>query len=177
LLGLVVVFAIRGFFRGSVRQVFGLAGFVGGVWLAIVVSRWVGARWIDARPAVLFWALRWLAAGVVALVVGSLFHGWGGLLRKAIEAGKAGGPDRALGLGLGAVIGVAWAIALLTLVLLFPHPRGMRAAVVRARTPHALMRLAVFTCDAVERRAPMFHGLGRLLHEAERRARVHSPST
>jgi hypothetical protein len=177
LLGLVVVFAISGFFRGSVRQVFGLVGFVAGLWVAIVVSRWVGARWEGARPAVALWAFRWLAAGIAALVVGSLFHWWGGLVRKVVQGGPAGGLDRVLGLAVGVLVGLAWAIALLTVGLLAPDWFGMRAAAARARTPHALVSLGANACDAVERRVPMFHGLGRLLHEAERRARVHSPSS
>ena len=71
---------------------------------------------------------------------------------------------------LGALIGVMWAIALVTLALLAPRVVGMAAAVAQARTAHALVSMGARACDAVEPRVPMLHGLGRLLHEAERRA-------
>ena len=174
-LGLVVVFAIRGLFRGSVGQFFGLAGFAAGLGLAILVSRWVGARWLSARPALLYWALRWFVAAVVALVVSFAFHAWGESLRKAVHAGPAAALDRALGAVIGGAIGFAWSVALLTLMLLSPHRLGLQTAAVHARTPRAIVHVGVAVCDAFERRAPALRGLGRVLHEAERRVRGHSP--
>ena len=172
-----MVFAIRGLIRGSVRQVFGLLGFVGGLWLALWVYRWVGAQWLGARPAVVYWALRWLVVALAALAFASLLRWWGSLLGKAIQAGPAGWLDRVLGVPLGAMIGMTWAIALVTLALLAPGSLRLRAAVTRARTAHALVSTGARACDAVEPRVTMLHGLGRLLHEAERRARVDSRSS
>jgi hypothetical protein len=172
-----VVFVVRGLIRGSLRQLFGVMGFVGGLWVAVQVSRWVGAHWLGARPAVLYWVLRWLVVALAGLAVASLFHWWGGLLGKAVSAGPAGWLDRVLGMLLGALIGVMWAIALVTLALLAPRSVGVRAAVTQARTAHALVSTGARACDAVETRVPMLHGLGRLLHEAERRARAHSRGT
>jgi len=167
-----VVFAIRGIIRGTVRQVIGLLGFAGGLWLAVQVSRWVGAQWSGARPAVVFWGLRWLVAALAGLAVASLFKWWGGLLGKAVQAGPAGWLDRVLGVPLGAMIGMAWAIALVSLVLLGPGSFGLRGRVRRARTAHALVSVGARASDLVEARVPGLHGLGRLLHEAERRARA-----
>ena len=96
-----MVFAIRGLIRGSVRQVFGLLGFAVGLWVAVQVSRWVGAQWLGARPAVVFWVLRWLVAALAGLVVASLFQWWGSLLGKAVQAGPAGWLDRVLGVRWG----------------------------------------------------------------------------
>jgi uncharacterized membrane protein required for colicin V production len=172
-----VVFAILGLVRGSVRQVFGLLGFAGGLWLALVVSRWVGAQWLGARPAVVYWVLRWLVAAFAALAFSSLLHWWGSLLGRAIQAGPAGWLDRVLGVPLGAMIGMTWALALVTLALLVPGMLRVRAAVTQARTAHALVSTGARVCDVVEPRVTMLHGLGRLLHEAERRARADSRSS
>jgi hypothetical protein len=152
----VVVFAIRGLIRGSVRQVFGLLGFVGGLWLAVVAYRWVGAQWLGARPAVVYWVLRWLVVAFAALAIASLFRWWGSLLGKAVQTGPAGWLDRVLG------------------VPLAPGSLRVGAAVTQARTAHALVSTGARACDAVEPRVTVLHGLGRLLHEAERRARAHS---
>jgi len=169
-----VVFVIRGVIHGSVRQVFGLAGLACGFLLAMQVSRWVGAQWLGARPAVVYWVLRWLVVVFAGLAVVSLFHWWGGLLGKAVQAGPAGWLDRVLGVLLGALIGMMWAIALVTLVVFAPRLAGVRTAVTRALTAHALVSAGARACDVVEPRVPLLHGLGRLLHEAERRARADS---
>jgi uncharacterized membrane protein required for colicin V production len=169
-----VVFVIRGLIRGSVRQLFGLLGFAGGLGLAVQVSRWVGAQWLGARPVVVYWVLRWLVAVVAGLAVASIFRWWGGSLGKATQAGPAGWLDRVFGALLGALIGMMWATALVTLALFAPRPVGARAAVTRALTAHALVSAGARACDAIEPRVPMLHGAGRLLHEAERRARAHS---
>jgi uncharacterized membrane protein required for colicin V production len=169
-----VVFVIRGVIRGSVRQVFGLLGLVCGLWLAVQAYRWVGAQWLGARPAVVYWMLRWLVAALAGLVVASLLHWWGSLLGKAVQAGPAGWLDRVFGVLLGALIGMMWALALVTLALFAPRLVGVRVAVTHALTAHALVSTGARACDAIEPRVPMLHGLGRLLHEAERRARTHS---
>ena len=154
------------------RQCLGLLGFVGGLWVALLVSRWVGAHWQGARPAVVYWLMRWSVAGLAGLAVASLFDWLGILGRRAVQAGPAGLLDRVLGLPLGAMIGMAWAIALLTLALLAPRTFGMRAAVERARMAHVVVGVGARAYDAVEPRVPSLHGLGRRLHEAERRARA-----
>jgi len=154
--------------------VFGLLGLVCGLWLAVEVSRWVGAQWLGARPVVVYRVLRWLVAALAGLAVASLFRWWGSMVGKAVQAGPAGWLDRVLGVLLGAMIGVMWAIALVTLALFAPRLVGVRTAVTQALTAHALVSTGARACDAVEARVPRLHGLGRLLHEAERRARAHS---
>ena len=173
-LGLIVVFAIGGLFRGVVRQVFGLLGVVVGLYAAVLISRWAGAHWLGARPAVVFWVLRWLVAALAALAVASLFHWWGAMLRKAVPAGPAAMTDRVLGVPLGAMIGVLWATGLVALALHTPGRLGLADPVARARTVPVLLAAGVRTCDTVERHVPGLHGLGRWLHEAERRNRTHS---
>ena len=123
-----MVFAIRGLVRGSIRQVFGVLGFVGGLWVAVMVSRWVGAQWLGARPAVVFWVSRLLVAGIAGLVVAGLFHWCGSLLGRAVQAGPAGWLDRVLGVALGASIGMAWALALVLLLVFLPVRLGTRTA-------------------------------------------------
>lgn len=96
------------------------------------------------------------------------------MLGKAVQAGPAGWLDRVFGVVLGALIGMMWAIALVMLVLFAPRMGGMRTTVTQALMAHALVSTGARACDAVEPRVPVLHGLGRLLHEAERRARAHS---
>ncbi len=170
----IVVFAIGGLFRGILRQVFGLAGVVIGVYVAVLLSRWVGAHWQGARPAVVFWLLRWLVAALGALALGSLFHWWGTMLRKAVHSGPGAWVDRALGVPLGAMIGVLWATGLVALTLHAPGHFGLAEPMARARTVPILLAAGTRTCDVVERHVPGLHGLGRWLHEAERRNRTHT---
>jgi membrane protein required for colicin V production len=172
-----MVFAVRGLVRGLVRQVLGVLGFAGGLWLAMQVSRWVGAQWVGARPAAVYWTLRWVVAGLAGLALASLFRWWGSRLGRAVHAGPVGWLDRVLGVPLGALIGAVWAFALVVLVVLAPASPGLRRVVVRSRTGHTLVSAGSRACDAVEARAPMLHGLGRLLHEAERHARPVSRSS
>ncbi len=167
-----MVFAVRGLVRGSVRQSFGILGFVVGLWVAVMVSRWVGAQWLGARPAALFWLARLLVAGIAGLVVAGLFHWCGSLLGMAVQAGPAGWLDRVLGIALGTMIGMAWALALVSLLVLLPERLGTGRLVAEAQTAHALIGMGTRACDTIEARVPLLHGLGRALHDVERRART-----
>jgi uncharacterized membrane protein required for colicin V production len=171
-----VVFAVRGLVRGSVRQVFGILGFVVGLWAAVMVSRWVGAQWLGARPAAVLWVSRLLVAGIAGLVVAGLFHWCGSLLGMAVQAGPAGWLDRVLGMALGAAIGMAWALALVLLLFFVPERVGTRRWVTEARTAHALVGMGTHACGWIEPRAPMLHGLGRTLRDVQRRLRVEPPT-
>ena len=166
-----MVFAVRGVLRGSVRQVFGILGFAFGLWAAVMVSRWVGAQWLGARPAVAFWLARLLVAGVAGLVVAGLFHWCGSLLGMAVQASPAGWLDRALGVLLGTAIGMAWALALVLLLVHLPDGVGTRRLAAEARTAHALIGVGTRACDSFESRVPMLQGPGRTLREAARRLR------
>lgn len=164
-----MVFAVRGLVRGSIRQVFGILGFAVGLWAAVMVSRWVGAQWLGARPAAVFWLARLLVAGIAGLVVAGLFHWCGSLLGRAVQAGPAGWLDRILGIALGMSIGMAWALALVLLLVFLPVRLGTRPLVAQARTAHALIGMGTRACDSVEPRVPMLQGVGRTLREAEQR--------
>jgi hypothetical protein len=166
-----VVFAVRGLVRGSIRQVLGILGFVVGLWVAVVVSRWVGAQWLGARPAAVFWLARLLLAGIAGLIVAGLFHWCGSLLGMAVQAGPAGWLDRVLGLVLGTLVGMAWALALVLLLVFVPEGVGTRRLAAQACSAHALIGMGTRACDSVEPRVPMLHGVGRTLHDAERRVR------
>jgi hypothetical protein len=123
---------------------------------------------------VLYGSLKWVVAGLAGLAVSGLFHWWGDSVGKAVQAGPGGWIDRVLGMPLGAMIGMVWAMALVVLVLIAPRTLGMGAAVAQARTAHMLVATGARVCDVVAPRVPALHGLGRVLHDAERRARTHS---
>lgn len=169
-----MVFAVRGVLRGSVRQAFGILGFVFGLWAAVMVSQWVGAQWLGARPAALFWLARLVVAGIAGLVVAGLFHWCGSLLGMAVQASPAGWLDRALGILLGTTIGMAWALALVLLLVFLPGWLGTRRLAVEARTAHALIGMGTRACDSVAPRMPVLQGLGRTLRDAQRQVRPQS---
>jgi hypothetical protein len=172
-----LVFAGSGLIRGLVRQVFGLAGFAVGLWVVVEVAWWAGAHWQGARPSAVFWLLPWIVGALAGLAVATLFH-WSGVgVRKALGGGPLGWLDRVLGLPFGALVGMAWAIALLSFLLLAPRSLGLSEVAGEGRTTRPLIGAGARACDEVEKRVPVLHEVGRLLHEAERRARAYSEST
>jgi uncharacterized membrane protein required for colicin V production len=124
------VFAVRGAFRGAVMQLFWITGFVVGAWAAGWVSQWVGEHWQGARPAVVFWVLRWLVGLLAGLSVLALAQWSGERLRSVWRDGPLGWLDRLLGVATGAVLG-ALVVALLLLATVRWFPRG--------DLPHGLM--------------------------------------
>src|SRR5258706_15304763 len=109
ILVLVFSFAIRGLARGTLGQIFGLAGLIAGLWTASWVSQWVGAHWESARPAAVFWALRWLVAILAGLAAASLFEWLSHHVREAVDASPAKWLDRPGGMlgggGAGGFVG------------------------------------------------------------------------
>ncbi len=111
-LALVALFGLVGVFRGLIRQVFGLAGFIGG----IVLGRMFAAPLAEtfhaqlglsvSIAAVLFGFVIFFASALVARILGGLLHG-------ALSGGITGALDRLGGLGLGLAKGalLAWALA------------------------------------------------------------------
>ena len=93
----------------------------------------------------------------------------------AVQAGPAGWLDRVLGIALGMSIGMTWALALVLLLVFLPERLGTRRLVAEARTAHALIGMGTRACDSVEPRVPVLHGVGRTLHDAERRVRPRPP--
>src|SRR5438874_742544 len=92
---LVASFALRGLFRGTVGQLFGLLGLIAGLYTAAWMGQWVGHHWNGARPAAVFWLLRWLVAILGGLAVASLFEWMSHLAREAIHETPAKWLDRA----------------------------------------------------------------------------------
>jgi len=137
---LVALFAVRGLLRGSVVQILGLLGVLLGLWAAGWIARWVGDLWTGARPAVVFWALRWLVAGLGGLAVASLFGSVGEHLGAAVRSGPAGWLDRLGGALVGAALGVT--VAAFTLMVALQDPiaahvePGFRSSRVSAHVLH-----------------------------------------
>lgn len=169
-LGLVVVFSVRGLFRGTIAQIFGLLGLVLGFFAAAWVLRWVGAQWDGARPAVVFWAMKLLVAALAGLVVASLIQWWGERIRDAVHSGPLGSLDR---LG-GGIVGLGIGIVVAALVVLgaasFPWRADVRTAVSRSRTAVPLLRAGSALDRLDDRFLPGAHWWGARFAAAERRA-------
>jgi uncharacterized membrane protein required for colicin V production len=103
LLVLLVPFVLRGYRRGLVREIFALAGLVGGLLVAAAASRPLAAALVPAPPPPL-WALAAAFAGVLvaALVVADLL---GRLARGLARTLFLGGVDRLAGIVFGSLKG------------------------------------------------------------------------
>lgn len=135
-----VIFAIRGAVRGSIRQVFGLGGVLLGLWGAGWMSQWVGAHWQGARPAVLFVGLRWLVAALAGLAIASAFEWSGNALAERAKSGAPGALDRLAGALVGALLGAVAASLVVLLMTLTPWPRDPRAWAESSRGAAMLVR-------------------------------------
>ncbi|MGZ6125799.1 MAG: CvpA family protein [Myxococcales bacterium] len=118
---LVVLFAIWGAFRGLLRQIFGLIGFVGGIVLARLFAQSFGDAFakdlglpVAVATAAMAFAL-FLAAEIVAKLIGGFLH-------KRMTGGFTRAVERGGGFFVGSAKGllVAWAFASLV-ALLRPH--------------------------------------------------------
>ena len=108
-LAVCVVLAIRGAFKGFAWQAVRTVGLIAALWLAGMFHADVGA-WMEQKISILpsAWASTagWLAVLIgVWLIVGML--AW--MARGAVRTVDLTGTDRALGFGLGAVMGLAFA--------------------------------------------------------------------
>ena len=112
LLALVLLFALWGAFRGLLRQILGLAGFIGGIVLARLGAKPFGdafAKDMGLPVAVATAAMAlaiFLAAEIIAKLLGNFLH-------KRMQGGFTGAVDRGGGFLLGMAKGllVAWALA------------------------------------------------------------------
>lgn len=171
MLALVLAFAVRGSLRGAVSQFFSLTGLLIGLWVAGWVSQWVGSHWEGARPAVVFWLLRWLVALLGGFAVVALFQWWGETFAEAVRKGSFDVVDRILGFGVGALLGlVVTAFLLLGGLRLRPHP-GVERALSSARLTPVVLHGAVTVSNDVSRWLPGDGWLGREFMLAERRLR------
>lgn len=168
---MVLTFAARGFFQGTLRQIFDLIGWVLGIGSCLVVSQWVGAYWQDARPAVVFAALGWLVAVLAGLAVKALFQMWGERLGDGAAKSGAGFADRAGGLVIGGVIGAALVSALLVGLLLAPWPRSVARLAARSSLTATFLAGAGTVLNVDDRWIPGAAALKGAVREAARRAR------
>ena len=120
-LGLIALFALLGIFRGLLRQIFGVVGFVGGIVLARMFAQPFGdafAKDLGVPNAVATTAMAFaifLSVAIVARLVGGFLH-------KRMSGGFTGGVNSLGGFVVGGGKGVliAWALAS-AIALLRPH--------------------------------------------------------
>lgn len=121
LIAVVLLFALWGALRGFLRQVFGVAGFLGGIILARLLAQPFAESFakdlslsVPAATAAMAVAI-FLAAEIVAKICGGFLH-------RRMTGGFTGAVERGGGLALGTAKGllVTWALASL-LALLRPH--------------------------------------------------------
>jgi uncharacterized membrane protein required for colicin V production len=173
---LVLAFAVRGSVRGSVSQFFSLSGLLVGLWVAGWVSQWVGSHWDGARPAVVFWLLRWLVALLAGFAVVALFQWWGEAFSETVRKSSFAAVDRVLGFGVGALLGVVvTAFLMLGALRLRPHP-GVERALSSARLAPYVLNGAVTVSNESSRWLPGDGWLGREFKLAERRLRARRDS-
>jgi uncharacterized membrane protein required for colicin V production len=146
----VLVFAIRGAFRGAVWQTLSIVGLLLGLWAALSVSQWVGHHWHGARPAVVFWALRWLVAMLAGFAIAALFEWWGQMLALAIHAGPAAWIDRTGGVALGGLLGLALASVGLVALLTIPGTDAFEDSMREGRLARPLLHAGRRACERGE---------------------------
>ncbi|NOT34624.1 MAG: CvpA family protein [Candidatus Eisenbacteria bacterium] len=171
LIVLVAAFAVRGALQGFVTQFFALIGLFAGVWVTGWVAQWVGAHWIGARPAVIFWLLRWLVASLSGFAVLAVCQWWGGKLGETTRKSAWSTFDRIIGVPVGVVMGVAIAaFALLAAIRAFPAPRAEDRVASARLAPRLLHEVASVTASG-SRFLPGHEWLGRQFAMADRRVR------
>jgi membrane protein required for colicin V production len=167
---LVGLFGIRGLARGTIGQIFGIIGLLTGLWAASWIARWVGEQWSGARPAAVFFGLRWLIAALGGLAVAGLFGWWGDLVGRAVRAGPAGWADRLVGFLFGTVLGAGVAAVTWMVALSLPLEAGTEAWAKDSRFPAPLLRQAARAVSWTERAIPGSDWLEQRFREAARRA-------
>lgn len=165
-------FALGGAWKGAIAQAFALAGVVVGLWAAGWIAQWVGLHWQGARPAVAFFALRWVVAGLGGFALAALFQWWGAVLGGAVREGPFGWLDRAGGLAVGAAQGTLVVTLVLLAMLLTAWPRELGEAAARARVSAPLMHGAAVACDVAGSLLPGGGWLESRFRSAHERARA-----
>ena len=120
-LGLIALFALLGAWRGLMRQIFGVVGFIGGIVLARLFAEPFGEAFAKdlSLPVTVATAAMAVAIFLVVEIVSKLI---GNSLHKNLAHGFTGSVDKVGGFGVGAAKGllVAWAVASLV-ALVRPH--------------------------------------------------------
>lgn len=156
-LALVGLFALFGLIRGFLRQIFGIAGFIGGIALARFFARPFGDAFSKdlhlpaSMAAAALAVVIFLAAEITASLIGNFLH-------KRMEGGFTGAVERGGGFLVGAAKGllVAWVIASLV-ALVRPHLQHVEkeTAVAKLDLPHShVLSLATNVNLITELRTP-----------------------
>jgi uncharacterized membrane protein required for colicin V production len=166
----VLAFAIGGFLRGTIAQVFSVLGLVVGLWAIRWVAGWLADHWSGAQPALLFTALRWVVSALAGLAIMSLFQWWGDHLGRAVHSTPAAWVDRGGGLFIGLGVGLVTVAMTLMLALQVPRPQVVAQQAARASAAVPLMANAAEACSLSARFVPGGAWLEEHFRKARRRA-------
>lgn len=166
----VAVFAVHGFLRGSVAQVFVVIGLVAGVWAVFWVARWLGAHWRGAQPAWVYVGLLWIVSSMSGMAAAGVIQWWGERLGQTVRSSPIGWLDRGAGFGLGAALGLVVAAFVVMLALLAPAPRGVTTQVASSRVTRPLLTEAAQACSVSSRFLPGTSWLAEHFRLARERA-------
>jgi uncharacterized membrane protein required for colicin V production len=169
LLVLLAVLTVRGLLRGTIAQVFAFLGMAAGAWAFVLVAAWLGDHWQGAKPAAVYFTLRWLVATLVALAVAAVFEWLGGTIAKAAHEGPFGWADRLGGGVIGAAMGVA--IAALVVLVMVQGPVALATGRVGERSGYTkpLLREGERVTRLLDSRVPGGTWLHRRFVEAAAR--------
>ena len=173
---IVLGFALRGFLRGMVAQVFLALGLISGITAAGWALVYLGDHWRGLQPAWLLWVLRGLVAGLVMAGLASLWQWWGDKIGEAVQRGPAGWFDRAGGALAGAGFGAAFCALLLLVALTFPRRDAPGPWVTQSRFGAPLMSAGARACVWPRAWMPGSRWLEQRFRTAEQRARGFRPS-
>lgn len=124
IIGVLVIPAITGLFKGMVRTVFGLMGLVGGVLLSIVFARPLGLQIGNLLGFTDYFAGK-LTAFILIFLASALIGYFGGItFKRLFSAANLGWLDRLLGGLLGLGQGIVIATAILIVIYLIPGTRS-----------------------------------------------------
>jgi hypothetical protein len=132
-----------------------------GAWVALVVGRWIGLHWHDARPVIVYTILRWLVAALAGLAVAAVFEWWGEIVAKAAHEGPFGWFDRLGGGALGAGTGLAATALVALLFALGPVLSATGGIAAKSTFPRPLLRGGAAVTQMVVGRVPW----GAWLHQ------------
>ncbi len=164
---IVLAWAIRGFRSGTIPQLFSLAGLLVGLFVVLYVEQWVGAHWKGARPAVVFWALRWMIALLAGGAVAAWLQWWGESLGRSIREGPLGWLDGLGGALVGTTFGLLFSLTCIVVAMRLHAGREVTASVAHARSALPLVRVATRAVSAEQRWLPGHRWLRHQLEAAE----------
>ena len=167
---LILAFAVRGWFRGFLSQVFAVSGLLVALAVAVWLSQWVGGHWLHARPAVVFLLLRMVVVLLAGIAVATLFRWIGTAAHDAASEGPLGIVEGPGGLVVGAALGTVFVTVMMFLALQLPWPDVVSRTAARARLAAPMMSGAVRACDAARQVSPGFDWLRERFLKAEHRA-------